>query len=239
MNNTVPTAVNPSTVRPSGGIVQSYTATLPAMPAQPHPVEAPPRTLTEITLEALEGTGANAADIHLVRTMIAAGQVYTYASKAAHNGGDDEEMTAFFSCLDTVVEHIIDGRPLKPLIAAAEKVDAKNAAAEPGHYPWCAPGQCITAYYDDGESYVEHHGAEALLPVPSGMPIDEAYLLKARLCADEALIVEGPYLSYTSGGNGLPLTAAEVDDAIDSLTGFVEGLRTMRRQMNAAKAARS
>lgn len=193
---------------------------------------SPKPNLTETVLRLLAENDIPAESIRLAHRTIAAGQAYTYATQAARSGAGDKEMTAFFECLDTVVEHIVDGRPMQPLLAAAEQIAQENAAAELGHYPWCQPGACVTAHYDDGEPYVEHHGATAVLPVPSGMPVDDDYLLRARLYADEALVDEGPYLSYTSAGNGLPLTAAEVDEAIDSLATFVEKLRTMRRQMN-------
>ncbi|MFE3522253.1 DUF6907 domain-containing protein [Streptomyces sp. NPDC059161] len=238
MYNTVSAPVSPSEFKPSGPLVAPYPETLPAMPAQRRPVEALPRTLTEVTLDALKDTGATAADVAAVRRMIAAGQVYAHATEAVHDGGGDNEMTAFFDCLDTVIDRVADRRPLEPLINAALQLAAEGLAAEPGHFPWCAPGRCITMHYTDGEPYIEHHGAVALLPLPPGMPLAGDYLLSAELGADESFAVEAPYLSYTSGGNGLPLTAAELDETIDSLDAFIENLRTMRRQMHVTKAPR-
>ncbi|MEV5943680.1 hypothetical protein [Streptomyces sp. NPDC051994] len=194
-------------------------------------VRSPEPNLTDITLRLLAEAGIPAGSLRDMRMMIAAGQVYGAATEAVHNGSGDKGMIEFFDCLDTVVKHIVDLRPLKPLIDAAEKLDAENATTEPGHYPWCAPGKCVTQAFDDGEPYIEHVGHTLTANVHDGSR--DKFSLQAGLGADESFVNEAATVyMHANEADALLLDATHLDQTIQELSAFVDGLRAMRRQMN-------
>ncbi|MFF3689926.1 DUF6907 domain-containing protein [Streptomyces sp. NPDC002187] len=114
--------------------------------------------------------------------------------------------------------------------------EAATPPVEPRHYPWCAPGSCISHRYDDGEILTEHIGAELRLSIPAGMRVHHDELLSAQLGSDENLVDETPSVSFNSGGEGVLLNATEFDTVIDNLADFLDGLRAMRAEMAAPRA---
>ncbi|PJM98101.1 hypothetical protein CG740_37080 [Streptomyces sp. CB01201] len=194
-------------------------------------VRSPEPNLTETIIRLLADNNIPAESIHDVRRTLAAGQVYLNATEQVRVCGDGDTI-AFFEALDVVVDHVADRRSLKPLRASFDKLNAEiTAGAEPGHYPWCVPGECITQTWDDGETAIEHVGT-ALQPIlldGAGAKIT----LHAQLGSDEALFDDTPtvYL-YADDGDALLLNTDRLDASIRELSAFVDGLRAMRRQMN-------
>ncbi|MEV6720574.1 hypothetical protein AB0M94_06540 [Streptomyces xanthochromogenes] len=196
------------------------------------PAVSSPRTnLTDITLRLLIEAGIPAESVHDVRRTLAAGQVYLHATEQVRVCGDSDTI-AFFETLDIVVDHVSDRRSLKPLRASFDKLNAEiTAGAEPGHYPWCVPGQCITQTFDDGNSSVEHVGSALQATLQDGA--DGKIALHAGLGSDENLVDNSPTVFlYADEGDAVLLDTDRLDESIRELSAFVDGLRVMRRQMN-------
>lgn len=194
-------------------------------------VRSPEPNPTETALLVLSGSGFGGADLASVRRTLAYGEVFRSA-RAAVGASDNESLKTFFDCLTSIVQRVERHQSLKPLIRAAERIEAEaRPAAQPGHFSWCLPGQCFTQHYEDGESYTDHRGLRVDMPIPLDMDCAHDQLLSADLGALEEFTNE-PMVSFNSGGNGVLLQGDDLDDVIDNLSNFVDGLRTMRGQIN-------
>ncbi|MEV7427029.1 hypothetical protein [Streptomyces sp. NPDC091212] len=109
-------------------------------------------------------------------------------------------------------------------------------AAVPNHFPWCAPGACITYERADGP-VVEHHSASATIHAPGDFDghgqIFDAHLSTA---ADEP--GWGPSVSVvTATGNGSIIdSTATLDKLIDETAAALKQLRAWRGELGQAAA---
>lgn len=185
-------------------------------------------SLTDTVLAALIATGASTETIDTARQTIAAGQTYSAFAVAVHDQ-NNRDLIPVVDILADITRRVVDNQSLKPLLAVIEQEKKDEAAAEPGHYPWC--DGCTDHRFDDGEPYTDHHGPRIDLPVPDGMDCHGDQLLSANLHALDGFSGV-PMVSFNSGGNGVLLQGAELDQAIADLDTFVDGLRNMRRLMD-------
>ncbi|MFF0106098.1 DUF6907 domain-containing protein [Streptomyces hirsutus] len=106
-----------------------------------------------------------------------------------------------------------------------------SATAEPGHWPWCRPHECITHQYDDGETYIEHYGHKATA-VMTDTDGSDAVRLHACLGFDESTAKEHPDVFLEDpDGPCVFLDVTSLDATITQLSDFTNTLRAMRRQM--------
>ncbi|MFD9221475.1 DUF6907 domain-containing protein [Streptomyces sp. NPDC060064] len=185
-------------------------------------------SLTDTILAALIATGASTDTIDTARETIAAGQTYSAFAVAVHDQ-NNQDLIPVVDCLASITRRVVDNQSLKPLLALIEQEKKDEAAAEPGHYPWCDGD--ITRHYDDGEPVVEHVGPRIDMPLPDDMACRGDQLLSANLGALDEFTGE-PLVSYNSGGNGVLLNGPQLDQVIADLDTFVDGLRHMRHLMD-------
>ncbi|MFD7790997.1 hypothetical protein [Streptomyces sp. NPDC059759] len=108
--------------------------------------------------------------------------------------------------------------------------------AEPGHYPWCAPGECISAVDDEGVTCVEHNARSYTTTISDNDGQRELRLI-AQLGHDD-VYSEAPTVNlYDEAGAGVFLGAPDLDQTIVQLDGLVSLLRVLRKQMDMPKAA--
>lgn len=186
--------------------------------------------LADTVLGALALAGLPAGTIDQARAVVIRGMIYGIWAEAVHSLGNDN-LIPVVDAVEIIVDRVYRHKSLEPLINAARKLD-EAPPAEPGHFPRCRPGDCVTHRYDDGETYIEHAGPSITVPVPKGMEGRHDELLRAVLSADESYTGE-PCVSFNSGGNGVLLAPGELDVVIDDLADFLGGLRSMRAQMTA------
>jgi hypothetical protein len=106
-----------------------------------------------------------------------------------------------------------------------------NATAEPGHWPWCQPHECITRQYDDVETYIEHYGRKVTAVMVDTDGSDEVRL-HACLGFDESMTKEHPDVFLEDpDGPCVFLDVTSLDATITQLSDFTNALRAMRRQM--------
>ncbi|WP_370420382.1 hypothetical protein AB8O64_19885 [Streptomyces sp. QH1-20] len=189
--------------------------------------------LADTVLGALTVAGLPTEAIGQAREMLIRGMVQGTWAEAVRDMGNDSLISVVDS-LEAIVDRVYRHQSLKPLINAARMVD-EVLAAEPGHFPWCKPGECVTQYYDDGDTYIEHTGPSITMAVPKDMEVGHNELLRAVLGADEGCSGD-PLVSINSGGNGVLLDPGELDDVIEDFADFLYGLRSMRARMTTERA---
>ncbi|MFJ4863432.1 DUF6907 domain-containing protein [Streptomyces sp. NPDC088748] len=188
-------------------------------PGQPEP------NLLATVPTALRGIGATEVLIARAAQIIATGIVYDAWLTGVREQGN-ADLLEITESLGLVVDHLITGRPLKPLIAAAEQI---APAAAPGHHPWCVAGRCRPERYDDGEVLTEHHGPRYETTVTDGT---DTIRLWAELGSDENFLDDRAQVFMAAGtADGLAVDIDQLDQAITNLAGFVDGLRHLRRVM--------
>ncbi|MCY0943572.1 DUF6907 domain-containing protein [Streptomyces antarcticus] len=180
---------------------------------------------------ALRGIGADEVLIARATQIVATGIVYdTWLTGVREQG--NPRLLEITESLGLVVDYLATGRPLIPLITAAERV---APAAAPGHHPWCVAGACRPERFDDGEVLTEHHGPRYEADVTDGA---ETIQLWAELGSDENFI-DGRAQVFMAAGkaDGLAFHSDELDKVINELGEFVDGLRHLRRVMDQGRAA--
>ncbi|GFH38874.1 DUF6907 domain-containing protein [Streptomyces pacificus] len=203
-------------------------------PSTPVGQSGEPAALAETVLLALAAAGADETTLDTTREILATGQVYRTFATAVHDQ-NNRDLLPVVDMLDEIIGRVADQRPLKPLVDMIKREQAKEQQAEPGHHPWCKTGACITRHYDDGQPCTEHVGPRIDMPIPKDMGCASNQLLSADLHALEEFS-GGPQVSFNSGGNGVLLGGPELDEVIDDLDTFVDGLRHLRRLMGQEKA---
>ncbi len=188
----------------------------------------------DTVLSALALAGIDGATLQHAHQTLATGFVYGVWAQAVNDLGL-EELKPVAAINAEVIKRVTSRRPIKPLIDLIEQVHTAQSRTEPGHFPWCRPGMCTTRHFDDGEPYTQHTGPRITMPIPEGMSCRANQLLTAELSALEEFS-GAPMVSFTSGGNGVCLEAAELDTVIGDLDTFLDGLRAMRRQLEQEQA---
>lgn len=192
-----------------------------------------PPTLVDAVTSALTAIGVGAGVIAEARQTIAAGQTYTSFAQAVRDQ-NNEDLLPVVDCLAEVIGRVANRQSLKPLISAIERIKAEENAAEIGHYPWCDGD--ITYPGDDGKPVIEHVGPRIDMPLPDDMDCRSDQLLSANLSSHDEYTGE-PVVSYNSGGNGVLLDRAQLDQVIADHEAFTDGLRNMRHLMDMERAA--
>lgn len=196
-------------------------------PGQPEP------SLLAIMQNALLDSGANEAVRARATKIAATGIVYDAWLTAVLEQGNTR-LHEITEPLGLVIDHLVTGRPLKPMIEAAEQT-APTARA--GHNDWCVDGQCIEHRYDDGVILTEHRGPSYTTKLNDG---HETLRLHAELGSDENLIDDHASVFIWAGDNdGLSFDQDTLGRAIDSLDTFLDGLRHLHRVMNQPRAPKT
>ncbi|MFE7947375.1 DUF6907 domain-containing protein [Streptomyces sp. NPDC057426] len=190
--------------------------------------------LQDTILAALALAGVDGATFQHARQVLATGYVYSVWAQAVNDLGL-EDLRPVAALNAEIIRRIVNQQPIKPLVDLIEREHATQAKAEPGHFPWCRSGVCVTQHFDDGEPYTQHTGPRISMPIPEGMLCRDNQLLTAELSALEEFS-GAPMVSFNSGGNGVCLEAAELDTVISNLDDFLDGLRAMRRQLGQERA---
>ena len=121
-------------------------------------------------------------------------------------------------------------------IRALAQAARGSANAQPGHYPWCEPEDCITYDGEDGP-ITEHHGRVAMIKAPEGFTDGNGRLLHAYLLADDSFVNSAPAVSAIDAtGVGTLLGEKTLDELIDQTAAALAQLRAMRLQMKAPQA---
>ncbi|MEU3667575.1 DUF6907 domain-containing protein [Streptomyces virginiae] len=196
-------------------------------PGQPEP------NLLATVPNALRGAGANDDVIARATQIVATGIVYDTWLRGVRDQGN-KHLLEITESLGRVVDYLATGRPLKPLIVAAEQM---TPSAQAGHHVWCRKGKCIPHHYDDGAVLTEHRGPAYTAELADG---HEALRLRAELGSDENLVDDHASVFIWAGDNdGLSFDKASLGRAIDSLDTFLDGLRHLHRVMNQPRAPKT
>lgn len=189
--------------------------------------------LLAIVPAALTAAGHSAETIEQARRTIATGYVWGEWTHQVHVQ-NNTELIPIAEINSAVIDYTLGGKSLQPFLDLIEKERATDTQAEPGHYPFCS-GQCVLQRCDDGTTYFEHVSptVEATIDDPRGGTIR----LNAELASDENLVDDRPAVFMRSGtDDGLMFYGPQLDQAIDDLDAFVDGLRRLRKQMDQGRA---
>jgi hypothetical protein len=149
--------------------------------------------------------------------------------ETVHKMGN-EKLIAVADAIEELVNRVYRYQSSGPLIDATRESD-EWLVAEPGHWPWCMPGACVTRQYDDGDTYTEHYGREAAVLILDTNGVDTVRL-KARLGFDEGKTGECPEVFVDDPeGDCVFLGATALGRAITQLQNFVDDLRLMHTQL--------
>lgn len=202
------------------------------MAAKEKPGQPDPNLLATVP-SALRGVGANDGVIARATQIIATGIVYDTWLRGVRDQGN-AHLLEITESLGRVVDHLATGRPLKPLIVAAEQI---APSAQAGHHVWCRKGKCIPHRYEDGVVLTEHRGPAYTAQLTDG---HEVLRLRAELGSDENLLDDQASVFIWAGDNdGLSFDQASLGQAIENLESFLDGLRHLHRVMSQPRAPKT
>ncbi|MFF2640347.1 hypothetical protein ACFVUB_11190 [Streptomyces niveus] len=186
---------------------------------------------------ALAAFGADERTIRAGRLAVTRGQVTAIFTETVREQ-PEHGWLPMVDILADLTERVAEGKSLRTLVARiAEDKAREEEATEAGHYRWCT-GQCITHQYAEqhgGGTYIEHVGKSVDLKISDGHDTIE---LTATLGADEALMTGGPSVYLTPPeGNGCFLDGPALDTVIADVEKFLDGLKTMRPQIETERKA--